>query len=99
MRLVGEHMHHRAVNLRASPAAFLVMEPAFVSDAGEDQAVANPFRRSLISRKPRDGSNRSWNEEEPIGVMKIAAREKLRQVSGHRQSGEIIVRQRRMTRM
>ena len=92
-------MHHRAVNLRILSAAFFVVEGAIVSNACQNQTVANPLRSRLISGKPRDRANRSWDEQEPVGITKFAACEKLCQVRGDRKARQIVVCQRRMTHM
>ncbi len=92
-------MRRCPVNLRVSPAALLVVESARISNAGQNQTVADARGGFLISRQPGDGPDRAGNEQKPIGITKIASGKKLGQKGRDRQSGKIVIRERRMAGM
>ena len=78
-----KNMSRRRVNLRIASPSFLVVELSLVSDARQDQPVADSFGSFLISGKLCNRPNRARNEQELIRVTKILSRKKLCEESGN----------------
>ena len=84
-----------AIDLRAATAAFVV-ELTGISDAGDDQTVPDAGSAALVAAQPCDCPDRAGNKQEAVRVAELERREKLRQVSGERHAGQIVVAERRM---
>src|SRR5215510_4266834 len=86
----------RAIDLGVAAPALLVGQGTGVADAGGGQAVADARGGILVGREPRDRADGSRNEEETVRVPPRYRREQLRQSRQERDSGEVVVCQRRM---
>src|SRR5664279_1414847 len=93
---MAQHMGHDAIDGR-SAAALLVMKPGRIAQAGQDQAVLNPVKTSLVPVKPGDRSDRCRKKEKAIAQTSSSTGLPHRQRGHDGNSRKIVVRKTRVT--